>query len=84
MNDPSAERSRKFKRELQNCLTPYHEIYSDRVKTSKQIKITNFLKKIESAKNLNEEKNSENKGHIVQLKKCSRLIILSSNEKEIY
>ena len=25
--DPCAERSRKFKRELQNCLSPYQEIY---------------------------------------------------------
>ena len=26
--DPYAERSRKFKRELQNCLSPYREIYN--------------------------------------------------------
>ncbi|XP_017764646.1 PREDICTED: MAM domain-containing glycosylphosphatidylinositol anchor protein 1-like [Eufriesea mexicana] len=35
--DPSAERNRKFKRELQNCLAPYREIYNYLVRTSKQI-----------------------------------------------
>lgn len=82
--DPSAERSRKFKRELQNCLSSYREIYNDLVRTSKQSKITNFLKRIESAKNLNEDEGSESEGDIVQLKTRSRLIVLSSDEEEIY
>ena len=30
----SAERGRKFKRKLQNCLSPYCEIYNDFVRTS--------------------------------------------------
>nr|XP_031850389.1 tigger transposable element-derived protein 1-like [Nomia melanderi] len=42
--DPHAERSQKFKRELQNCLSPYHEIYNDLVRTSKQTKITDYFK----------------------------------------
>lgn len=41
--DPSTERSRKFKRELQNCLAPYREIYNDLVRTSKQSSITDFF-----------------------------------------
>lgn len=68
---------------MQNCLSPYCEIYNDLIRTSKQIKITDFLKRIEDTKNLNEEKNSESKGNIIQPKKHFRLIVLSSDKKEI-
>jgi hypothetical protein len=81
--DPSAERSRKFKRELQNCLSPYHEIYNDLARARKQSKITDFLKIGKSAQNLNAEKSSESDDDIVQPNKRSRVIVLSSDEKEI-
>ena len=66
----SAEKeSRKFKRELQNYLFPYYEIYNDFIRSSEQSKITNFLKSIEGAKHLNEKKGSETESDIVQSKK---------------
>nr|XP_012147629.1 PREDICTED: tigger transposable element-derived protein 1-like [Megachile rotundata] len=82
--DPSAERSRKFKRELQNCLAPYREIYNDLVRTSKQSRITDFLKRKEDITTLNEENGSESEGDIILPKKRSRLIVVSSDDEEIY
>lgn len=79
--DPSTERSRKFKRELQNCLAPYREIYNDLVRTSKQSSITDFFKRGKHTKTLNSEKSSESEGDIVPPKKRSRLIILSSEDE---
>ncbi|KAG8237680.1 hypothetical protein J437_LFUL015551 [Ladona fulva] len=55
----SAERSRKFKRELQNC--PFREIYND-------------LRE-EDVRTLNEEKSSPRDGDIIPPKKRSRLIV---------
>ena len=77
-------RSRKCKREGQNCLSPYREIFNDLVRTSKQTKITDFLKRIESAKNLNEEKGFKSEGDTALPKNRSRLIVQSSEEEEIY
>ncbi|XP_017891414.1 tigger transposable element-derived protein 1-like [Ceratina calcarata] len=73
--DPSTERSRKFKMELRNCLAPYREIYNDLVRTSNQSTITNFFKREEDARTLNEEKSSESESDIIPPKKRSRLII---------
>ncbi|KAG8236236.1 hypothetical protein J437_LFUL010989 [Ladona fulva] len=73
--DSSAERSQKFKKELQNCLAPYREIYNNLVRTIKQSKITDFLKREEDARTLNKEKSSESEGDIIPPKKHSWLII---------
>ncbi|XP_066255898.1 tigger transposable element-derived protein 1-like [Euwallacea similis] len=81
--DPSAERKQKFKRELQNCLAPYRQIYNGLVGSNKQSKITDFLKRKADARTLNEEKSSESEGDIISPKKRSRLI-LSSDDEEIY
>ncbi|KAI4478474.1 hypothetical protein M0804_011797 [Polistes exclamans] len=41
--DPSTERSQKFKRELQNCLISYREIYNDLVRIRNQTTTTDFF-----------------------------------------
>ncbi|XP_017474553.1 PREDICTED: uncharacterized protein LOC108365105 [Rhagoletis zephyria] len=41
--DPSAERRLKFKRELENCMLPYKQIYKKL--SNKQSKLTDFFKK---------------------------------------
>nr|XP_033328818.1 tigger transposable element-derived protein 1-like [Megalopta genalis] len=81
--DSSTEKSRKFKRELQNCLAPYREIYNDLVRTSNQSTITDFFKREEDAGTLNEEKSSESEDDIIPSQKRSRLIILSNDDEEI-
>ncbi|XP_015186585.1 PREDICTED: uncharacterized protein LOC107071792 [Polistes dominula] len=82
--DTSSERSRNFKRELQNCLAPYLEIYNDLLRNSKQSKITDFFKIENNAGTLIEEKCFENEDDIIPLKKKrSRLIKLSSDDEEI-
>lgn len=79
--DPCAERSRKFKRELQNCLSPYQEIYNNLERTRKQGKITDFFKVSTGEKNSNVS--SEGTDDSIRLKKHSHLMELSSdNEKQ--
>ncbi|XP_023229771.1 uncharacterized protein LOC111630011 [Centruroides sculpturatus] len=80
--DPSNERSTKFKRELHKCLAPYKEIYTDLLSKSKQCKITYFLQKVEHRYEHNAEKCSENK-NILQKIKCPRLTVLSADEENI-
>ncbi|GBM93171.1 Tigger transposable element-derived protein 1 [Araneus ventricosus] len=59
-NDPNIERSLKFQRELHTCLAPYHEIYKELSKDSRQSLITDFFKKVPAISKQNEvEKNSE-------------------------
>ncbi|XP_023223549.1 tigger transposable element-derived protein 1-like [Centruroides sculpturatus] len=43
-NDPLPERAELFKRNLQNCLSAYQEIYKDLQSKSKQSLMTDFLK----------------------------------------
>lgn len=75
--DPIPERSLKFQRELQNCISPYQEIYKDLIKTSKQRKITDFLKRSIDG---NGDKNSKSEDE--KPKKRLRLLIASSDEGE--
>lgn len=52
--DPSIERSTKFKRELEQCLAPYRELYKNLESESSQILSTNdFIKKEENVSSLN-------------------------------
>ncbi|KAK2575999.1 hypothetical protein KPH14_007358 [Odynerus spinipes] len=50
--DPSIERSTQFKRELQQCLTPYYELYKNLSSDSEQIPNADFVKKEDGMQSL--------------------------------
>lgn len=79
--ESATKRSQKFKKKLENCLSPYHEINKNLVRRSKQTKITAFLNKKKDTQNFTTEKNLESKDDI-QPQKRSRLIILRSDKEE--
>lgn len=74
--DPCSERSLKFKRELQNALSPYSEIYQALTRASKQTKITDFIRKEKDGKNPTEEKDEEPSN--------KRLRLVISSDEETY
>lgn len=67
--DPCLERSLKFKRELQNCVCAYNQIYNDLVKSSRQTRITDFLTKADDSRKTEELDSEEDT--IAQAKKRS-------------
>ena len=73
----AAENSKGFKR---YCLSPYQGIYNILGQIRKQSKITVFLKILEGELNINAS--SESLDDIIQPKKRSHLIELSSNDEE--
>lgn len=79
--DPSTERSTKFKRELHKCLAPYNEIYKDLSTKSKQSKITDFGQKVQNRSQDNAEESSED-GAILSKRKRPCIMVLSSDDEE--
>ncbi|XP_044740648.1 tigger transposable element-derived protein 1-like [Chrysoperla carnea] len=69
-NDPSAERSEKFIKQLDNCLAPYHEL--------KQNLFTNFLTKKPT------QLSSENKNNKINTEQISNNNNIKSNTGDIY
>ncbi|GLV40948.1 hypothetical protein CBL_08522 [Carabus blaptoides fortunei] len=77
--DECAERSLKFKRKLEECLFPYQTVYNDLLRNTKQTKITDVLKRAESANDITDSESEDD----INIKSTKRLhLVVSSSDEE--